>query len=122
MTIKPALASRAVSTSLTSGRPRVEDVSRIGTVRDVERAQRLALRQTPLDERDARQVRWSQGAAIAVAASGLLLSGLLIVFYVVPFQEASGALLGRVPSPLVTVCVTASSLIQVTVARISRSQ
>jgi sodium/pantothenate symporter len=68
-------------------------VSRMGTVTDVERAHRLALRRTPADERDVRQVRWTQGAAIGVAASGLLLSCLLIVFYVMPFQEAKGVLL-----------------------------
>jgi len=68
-------------------------VSRMGTVTDVERANRLALRETPAGERDVRQTRWTQGAAIGVAASGLLLSCLLIVFYVMPFQEAKGVLL-----------------------------
>ena len=68
-------------------------VSRMGTVTDVERAHRLALREMPADERDVRQVRWTQGAAIGVAACGLLLSCLLIAFYVMPFQEAKGVLL-----------------------------
>jgi sodium/pantothenate symporter len=71
----------------------VVGLSRKGSVTDVERAQRLTLREMPADERDARQVRWTQGAAIAVAACGVLLSWLLIVFYVMPFQEARGVLL-----------------------------
>jgi hypothetical protein len=57
---------------------------------DAERAHRLALHEVPADEYDFRQMRWTQGAAIGVAASGLVLSYLLIVFYVTPYQEARG--------------------------------
>jgi sodium/pantothenate symporter len=57
-------------------------VSRLGNPTQVERAHRLALHEVPADEYDFRQMRWTQAAAIGVAVSGLVLSYLLIVFYV----------------------------------------
>ena len=67
-------------------------VSRLGTVTDTERANRLALHNLPAEERDAEQAKKTQWAAIGVAVFGVFVSALLIVFYVLPYQSATGTL------------------------------
>jgi len=67
-------------------------VSRLGTVTDTERAHRLALHNLPAEERDAEQAKKTQWAAIGVAVFGVFVSALLIVFYVLPYQAATGTL------------------------------
>ena len=67
-------------------------VSRLGTVTDTERAHRLALHNLPAEERNVEQAKKTQWAAIGVAVFGVFVSALLIVFYVLPYQSATGTL------------------------------
>ncbi len=67
-------------------------VSRLGTVTDTERARRLALHVLPAEERDAGQAKKTQWAAIGVAVFGVFVSAVLMVFYVLPYQSATGTL------------------------------
>jgi sodium/pantothenate symporter len=67
-------------------------VSRFGTVTDTERARRLALHRLPADERDTVQAKKTQWAAIGVAAFGVFVSAMLIAFYALPYQRATGTL------------------------------
>jgi sodium/pantothenate symporter len=67
-------------------------VSRLGSVTDTERARRLALHSLPADERDTEQTKKTQRAAIGVAVLGVFVSTVLIVFYVLPYQSATGTL------------------------------
>jgi len=68
-------------------------ISRLGEVSDTERARRLALHQLPDEDRDAYQAKRTQWAAIAVAVFGVCVSAVLIIFYVYPYQSATGTLL-----------------------------
>ena len=68
-------------------------VSRLGSVTNTERARRLALHRMPADERDAEQAKKTQWIAIGVAGFGVFVSALLMVFYVRPYQVATGTLL-----------------------------
>jgi hypothetical protein len=47
----------------------------------------------PADERDAEQAKKTQWIAIGVAGFGVFVSALLMVFYVRPYQVATGTLL-----------------------------
>ncbi len=67
-------------------------VSRLGKVSDTERARRLTLPELPEEERDAEQAKRTQWAAIAVAVFGVCVSALLIIYYVHPYQSATGTL------------------------------
>ncbi len=67
-------------------------VSRLGEVTPTERARRLALHELPDEERDSRQARRTQWAAVAVAVFGVCVSALLIIYYVYPYQSATETL------------------------------
>lgn len=67
-------------------------VSRQGSVSETERARRLALHVLPAEERDAEQAKKTQRAAIAVSVFGVAVSAVLLVFYVHPYQSATGTL------------------------------
>jgi Na+/proline symporter len=67
-------------------------VSRLGTVTDTERARRLALHNLPAHERNAEQTKNTQWAAIGVSLFGVFVSAMLIAFYVLPYQFATGTL------------------------------
>jgi hypothetical protein len=67
-------------------------VSRLGSVTETERARRLALHILPAVERDTQQTKKTQRAAIGVALFGALVSAAMIVFYVQPYQSATGTL------------------------------
>ncbi len=67
-------------------------VSRLGEVTHTERARRLALHELPDEERDSRQARRTQWAAVAVAVFGVCVSALLIIYYVYPYQSATETL------------------------------
>ncbi len=67
-------------------------VSRLGSVSNTERTRRLALHILPAEERDADQTKKTQRAAIAVSAFGVFVSAVLLVFYVHPYQAATGTL------------------------------
>ncbi|MCH7598975.1 MAG: sodium:solute symporter family protein [Myxococcales bacterium] len=67
-------------------------ISRLGKVSDTERARRLALHDLPSEERDAEQAKKTQRIAIAVALFGACTSAVMIVYYVHPYQTATGTL------------------------------
>jgi len=69
-------------------------VSRLGQVTDIERERRLELHRLPPEDRDAGQVRMTQRVALGVSVFGVLMSVLLLVYYVRPYQAASGTLRG----------------------------
>jgi len=67
-------------------------VSRLGSVTEIERARRLALHILPAEERDPKQTKKTQWVAIGVAFFGVFVSAAMIVFYVLPYQRATGTL------------------------------
>jgi sodium/pantothenate symporter len=68
-------------------------VSRFGTVTDTERARRLVLHEFPESERDPVKTRGTQWAALSVAALGVVVTVMMMVLYVWPYQVATGTLL-----------------------------
>jgi sodium/pantothenate symporter len=67
-------------------------LSHLGSVTDVQRARRLTLHEVPEEDRDAAQARKTQWSAIGVAVSGIFLTAVLLLFYVFPYQRATGTL------------------------------
>jgi sodium/pantothenate symporter len=67
-------------------------LSHLGNVTDVQRARRLALHEVPEEDRDAEQARRTQWSAIGVSLCGVLLTAALLLFYVLPYQRATGTL------------------------------
>jgi Na+/proline symporter len=67
-------------------------LSRLGKVTDVERARRMTLHEVPEEDRDTAQARKTQWSAIGVALSGIFVTTMLLLFYVLPYQQATGTL------------------------------
>jgi sodium/pantothenate symporter len=67
-------------------------LSRLGGVTDVQRARRMTLHEVPEEDRDTRQARKTQRSAIGVALAGIFLTTMLLIFYVQPYQQATGTL------------------------------
>jgi len=67
-------------------------LSHLGSVTDVQRARRLTLHKVPEEDRDTAQARKTQWSAIGVAVSGIFLTTILLLFYVLPYQQATGTL------------------------------
>jgi len=67
-------------------------VSRLGCVTETERARRLGLHILPADERNTEQTKKTQRVAIGAALFGVFISASMIVFYVLPYQRATGTL------------------------------
>jgi Na+/proline symporter len=67
-------------------------LSRLGKVTDVERARRMTLHEVPEEDRDTAQARKTQWSAICVALSGIFVTTMLLLFYVLPYQQATGTL------------------------------
>jgi sodium/pantothenate symporter len=67
-------------------------LSHLGSVTDVQRARRLTLHVVPEEDRDTAQARKTQWSAIGVALSGIFLTVMLLLFYVLPYQQATGTL------------------------------
>jgi sodium/pantothenate symporter len=67
-------------------------LSHLGGVTDVQRARRMTLHEVPEEDRDTRQARKTQRSAIGVALSGIFLTTMLLLFYVHPYQQATGTL------------------------------
>jgi len=67
-------------------------LSYCGNVTDTQRARRIALHEVPEEDRDDRQTKATQWSAIGVAVSGIFLTGMLLVFYVLPYQKTTGTL------------------------------
>jgi hypothetical protein len=61
-------------------------------VTDVQRARRQTLHEVPEEDRDTAQARKTQWSAIGVALSGIFLTAMLLLFYVLPYQQATGTL------------------------------
>jgi Na+/proline symporter len=68
-------------------------ISRIGEVSETERARRLELHQIPAEERDASKAKRTQWAALSVSVFGVCVSVVLLIYYVRPYQSATGTLL-----------------------------
>jgi sodium/pantothenate symporter len=67
-------------------------ISHFGSVTDVQRERRLALHEVPEEDRDAAQTRKTQRSALGVAVVGVFVTSMLLRFYVLPYQEATGTL------------------------------
>jgi sodium/pantothenate symporter len=67
-------------------------LSYLGNVTDTQRARRIALHEVPEEDRDDQQTKATQWSAIGVAVSGIFLTGMLLVFYVLPYQKTTGTL------------------------------
>jgi sodium/pantothenate symporter len=67
-------------------------VSRLGSVTEVQRARRLTLHEIPDEDRDTAQARKTQRSAIAVSLTGISLTAILLLFYVLPYQQATDTL------------------------------
>ena len=67
-------------------------VSKLGKVTDIERQRRLELHQIPPEEIDNKQTKRTQWAAIAVALFGLAGTVIQLIYYVYPYQSATGTL------------------------------
>jgi sodium/pantothenate symporter len=70
-------------------------VSRFGQVSDIEKQRRLELHQMPIEEQSQSETKKTQWAGIAVIIFGLLLSTLLMIYYVYPYQKGTGTLLNN---------------------------
>lgn len=70
-------------------------VSRFGQVSDIEKQRRLELHQMPVEEQSKVQTKRTQWAGIAVIIFGLLLSIILMIYYVYPYQKVTGTLLNN---------------------------
>jgi len=84
--LNPILVGGAISLAVVIG------LSRRGGVTDTQRARRLALHAVPEQDRDPEQARKTQRSALYVVLCGVLLSTLLLRFYVLPYQRATGGL------------------------------
>ena len=67
-------------------------LSYLGNVTDTQRARRIALHQVPEEDRDDRETKATQWSAIGVAVSGIFLTAMLLIFYVLPYQRITGTL------------------------------
>jgi sodium/pantothenate symporter len=67
-------------------------LSHLGSVTDVQRARRLTLHKVPEEDCDTAEARKTQWSAIGVAVSGIFLTTILLLFYVLPYQQATGTL------------------------------
>ncbi|NQY33628.1 MAG: sodium:solute symporter family protein [Alteromonadaceae bacterium] len=67
-------------------------VSRFDNVSNIERSRRFELHQIPDKENCKKQAKRTQMAAIAVILFGIILSVLQLVYYVYPYQSATGTL------------------------------
>ena len=67
-------------------------VSRFGTVTETERSRRLDMHELPADEQDASQTRRTQWIVLSVAAMGVFVTFMLLVFYAWPYQVATATL------------------------------
>lgn len=67
-------------------------VSSLNKVTDSERSRRLELHQVPNQERSVRQAKRTQWAAIAVILFGITVSVWQLIYYVYPYQSATGTL------------------------------
>jgi len=63
-----------------------------GNVTDTQRARRIALHEVPEEDRDDRETKTTQWSAIGVAACGIFLTAMLLIFYVLPYQRTTGTL------------------------------
>jgi hypothetical protein len=52
----------------------------------------MTLHVVPEEDRDTAQARKTQWSAIGVAISGIFLTAMLLLFYVLPYQRATGTL------------------------------
>ncbi|MCP3673998.1 MAG: sodium:solute symporter family protein [Gammaproteobacteria bacterium] len=67
-------------------------VSKLGKVTDTERQRRLELHHTPSEEIDSKQTKRTQWAAIAIAIFGIAVTVIQLIYYVYPYQLATGTL------------------------------
>ncbi|WNC71984.1 sodium:solute symporter family protein [Thalassotalea psychrophila] len=67
-------------------------ISRRDKVSEIERSRRLALHRTPQHECNKKQAKKTQLVAIAVIIFGLILTTLQLIYYVYPYQLATGTL------------------------------
>jgi len=67
-------------------------LSHFGEVTEAQRARRLALHEVPEEDRDDAEMRKTQWSTIGVALSGIFMTAMLLLFYVLPYQQATGTL------------------------------
>jgi len=68
-------------------------VSKLDKVTDIERSRRLELHQSPVEEHDRSKTRQTQWVTLSVAAFGLIVTIIQLVYYVYPYQSAMGTLI-----------------------------
>ena len=68
----------------------IEVVLRRGRVTERERRRRLRLHQAPHEEIDAARLRRTLGWAVALIVFGLVMAGLMVSFYALPYRQATG--------------------------------